>query len=347
MEKNVFLSKLVPLNFSLSLLIVLLHSSCENLLIEGYGYENFQLFFRGIGIIADAATPTFFFISSYLFFKNFTINDYKIKIKKRFYSLVLPFFLWSSIYFIVFAILQNLPFTPRINQTPIEGNVKFILKALFNNEYNAPLWYLKTLFIYVLINPIIFILVRNTNKYSFILVLASLVSNYMYGFQYTSVFFWAPAYLLGACCSIVYDKCFDESFIKKNRKVYLTIFSLVFCSIIPLFIVAVNDLTKRGLAYYSLRMLSVIFIVLIIILFIPIIKERKIYKTSFFIFCSHSLIVLFIRKIASIFLNNNNFHVMLCYLITFIGTIIIIETIYKLLDRYMPKFLLVLCGGRK
>ena len=65
---------------------------------NGLTYAIFIFFKRGI---CSVAVPTFFFISGYLFFlnvNNFKKEVYLKKLRKRFFSLFIPYICWNLIY---------------------------------------------------------------------------------------------------------------------------------------------------------------------------------------------------------------------------------------------------------
>ena len=58
-------------------------------------------------VIFGICVPVFFFISGYLFFRegNLTIQSYVYKLKRRFFSVFVPFFCWNLIYVLIFIFL--------------------------------------------------------------------------------------------------------------------------------------------------------------------------------------------------------------------------------------------------
>lgn len=352
MNNKAFLSKISGLNFILALLIVALHSSCQPYLLNNSSYQVFSFIFQVIGIIADSATPTFFFISAYLFYRNFDFSKYKSKIANRIKSLVIPFFIWSILFLFVFSIIQNLPLSIAINQKKVQFNFLFITNAILFNEYNAPIWFLRTLFIYTVISPIIFYLLKRLKEYSFVIIIIFIILNLLNNIKYTSIFFWMPIYFLGAYSVQYLQILFDEKFIKKYKKYYY--FTLLFLIVINILLIKSFfwSTDKSGNLYYLYRMISPIIIIgATLILNNDIFedndKKKVIFRSSFFIFCSHSIFVLFVRKILLIFLSRNNSQIFIAYILTIFISVISMELIYLFLNKFLPKFLNVLLGCRK
>ena len=67
---KVFSDKITRINFILIVMIVMLHSNCLRFLEE---YSTFTyVLYRMLYVLCDAAVPTFFLISAYLFYRNYT-----------------------------------------------------------------------------------------------------------------------------------------------------------------------------------------------------------------------------------------------------------------------------------
>jgi surface polysaccharide O-acyltransferase-like enzyme len=108
------------LRFPLIFMVIFIHLSytavhlpdADSPLFSEQGILNLLYLLLSDGI-CRLAVPTFFIISGFLFFINvtdFTWEQYKYKIKRRFRSLVIPYFLWNLIAIILsVAALALLP----------------------------------------------------------------------------------------------------------------------------------------------------------------------------------------------------------------------------------------------
>lgn len=101
-EKSV-LESLPLINFLLSLLIVFHHGFTRDVGYIG-SYNPFEYgLIKGIERylynISECAVPVFFLLSAYLFFRTFdgTIENYIQKIKRRFWSLFVPYIIFNTI----------------------------------------------------------------------------------------------------------------------------------------------------------------------------------------------------------------------------------------------------------
>ena len=115
--------------------------------------------------VCSSALPVLFMISGFLLFKNYSLNSYGNKIKRRIGRLVIPYIAWN-ILFILIYIIGSLS-VPRLAMR-VEGFQLFSvsgicdkLLSLINPPIDGPLWFIRTLFIYSIISPILVIFLRN------------------------------------------------------------------------------------------------------------------------------------------------------------------------------------------
>ena len=102
-KSNFVLSTLTPVNFLLSLLIVFHHGFTVDVSYLGdFSFSTYGLatsLQRFMYNLSECAVPTFFFLSAYLFYRTFdgTWSNYIEKIKRRFYSLFIPYIIFCSL----------------------------------------------------------------------------------------------------------------------------------------------------------------------------------------------------------------------------------------------------------
>ena len=117
------------------------------------------------GICGKLSVPIFLLISGYLFFREgsyeLTKELWISKLKKRVFSLLVPYLLWNFIGYIIYAITVGFSFEDffhsfwvidipgRSGSSPIDG----------------PLWYVRNLMIMVVISPIIAYMIKYTKWY--------------------------------------------------------------------------------------------------------------------------------------------------------------------------------------
>ena len=167
------------------------------------------------------AVPLFFIISGYLYFLSYknTIEDYFSKTKKRINTLLIPYLIVSSIYLLLIII----PFTQKYQSSSLYLKDKpFLEKFLETFIFNPPgqLWFLKDLFVLILVTPIIHWLIKYL-KFYFILILVLLwfpiIPFKFYIFQNEALLFFS----LGAYLTTIQDFLLQK---RKGNFYYLTTF---------------------------------------------------------------------------------------------------------------------------
>ena len=136
-------NKIKNANVLMTLLIVMMHCTWTD---KRFG---------ALSTITDLAVPTFFWISSFLYFRDYdgSKEQYLRKLKSRIFSLMVPFFVYNLILYVYYLITTNyLHLWPsKIIPTSPVGVVSYIICS----KADPPLWYLLTLFEFVLVAPII------------------------------------------------------------------------------------------------------------------------------------------------------------------------------------------------
>ncbi len=112
--------------------------------------------------IASVAVPSFFMISGTLFYRDFTIDKYPKKLKARFFSLIIPFFLWNLFRFLLFYCLGKTGITERLFCAPrlLFTKENFIEGLLFY-KYNLGFWFMYQLILFTILAPVIRLITKN------------------------------------------------------------------------------------------------------------------------------------------------------------------------------------------
>ena len=317
-------SKITNANVLFTIFVVCLHARPSNLGV-----------YHIVGTIADAAVPNFFVISSYLYFSSFcweeTCKSYFSKIKKRICSLLIPYLIFCAIGFLVITVKHLF----KHEQLPYDiYSFQSIIRYWILGKGNPPLWYLTSLFEFVLFAPIIGYLVKLT-KYSFFLKpLSAIACNAL---NYSNILFWMPVLLLGAYC-YYWERVVSAFFLKFGNFLMVAVIMLLI-----LFCCYFYGLDNRNIwQYYVYRMIvPVIFIVVyskIIILPSSIVDNLKQY--ALFIYCVHYILLQLISPILK------NISPFIGYAFKVIATIVIAYSIGVLLKIYFPRLWNILVGGR-
>mgnify|MGYP002707749654 FL=1 len=179
-------------NVFLTLLIVLLH--CLP------GEKDQDYVYRLIGSFCDIAVPVFFTISSFLYFWNWKLDKscYIKKLKSRVFSLLIPLIVYNLLLWGYYRITVSSGIFP--NKDMPSGDVYGILAYVYNSVGDPPLWYLRSLFFFVLVAPIFYGLTRLLGKLVPVICLGLIF--FLFSFPYTSMLYWTPCLLLGAFLAI-------------------------------------------------------------------------------------------------------------------------------------------------
>ena len=120
--------------------------------------------------IAPIAVPFFFLVSGYLFHINIdgSAGSLQRKILKRCKTLLVPFLFWSTSVFAAIYIAQLLfPATSNFfsHKSYVDYSIPEILRAIFAGSMAGQLWFIRDLFIYVLLTPLILPILRKGGAY--------------------------------------------------------------------------------------------------------------------------------------------------------------------------------------
>ena len=137
-------NKISYLHFIMSVLVILIHSINNE--------SRFERFFSIDNGIGQFAVPLFFIISGFLFFRNIkSMNDARLKLRKRIYTLLIPYLLWNLIYYMIHLLLK-----------PGSGiSLAEIIDAAFTYKYNPSFWFMYQLILLSIISPIMYYVVNN------------------------------------------------------------------------------------------------------------------------------------------------------------------------------------------
>lgn len=103
---------------------------------------------KGITNMTSIAVPYFFLISGFFFFKHSYYNkrNYISMLKKKFVTLFIPFCIWNML------AIYPLWFSGKI---VIEEHWLLYIIDFLHSDYNGPLWYVRTLMIFMLLSPLV------------------------------------------------------------------------------------------------------------------------------------------------------------------------------------------------
>lgn len=334
MKYNIGLSRLSSICM---LLIVMMH--CVFILptptnnIEVFNYFVFNTFTR-------VAVPIFFFISGYFIARNY---NYKAILISRSRTILCPFILWSIISVGVFLVGCRLPVVSKFFNNYIPLTLVEILRLTLLSPINGALWFLRDLYILVLISPLLVIIVKYRYlKFLFIIPICGV------WFLCLNVYLVEP--ILFFSLGLVISLCRFRIKYRQNNNLVLLVLYFILCY-------ATSYLQQLDFGIWNIVLYkSLIVIGLgVVLYYFSALKECKsahlidrFKRYSFFVYASHSIVNQFVKKmIISILPFHTSLELTIVgYLTTIVTTIFICCISQRILRNISPKMLIVLTGGR-
>lgn len=260
---------------------------------EGFNPASMFEFFISNGIVR-MCVPMFFAISGYLFFRTFrpSLKCYRYKLKSRFFSLAVPYLIWSLLS-LGFVFLMSIPdFTaqlPVIQQNlPQNGiDLAYIVKCIINPP-SFQLWYVQQLIIFTVISPLIYLMIKYTKGIIVVPIAVLWLMDLSFIINSEAALF----YMLGACIAI-FDRE-DLILIKESRgfcAVITTVWILI--NLIKTFIAAIDEQDNMFLtvARFGLTKISILLgLVSMWLLFDHIVKRIQ-YKKGLLLLSGHMFFI--------------------------------------------------------
>lgn len=317
-------------------IIGVLYIHAENYAQFGFlsGTNGYDLEQKAIGAF-EWAVPLFFLLSAFLFFRGFQWNQLIGKWKRRIHTLLIPYLVWNTIYFILFALLPRLPFlAPYINSAPAQLTLSEIFNSVFLHQYAGVLWFLQALIELTLLAPLFYFVFsrRYIGEAALLVILAlslfrpfALPPVLYLGWRF--VFFYA----LGSYLGLRFPDAVKYTPPRAIRAVLL-------CAL-PV-IVTLNVL-------FDYELYSLVFIVCLWLgLSADAFQPRRIYETSFFLYVTHILLFSIIKKIQFAIVPHTEPFMLFAYASVPLFAAAILVPLALLVRRIMPKTYAFLFGGR-
>ncbi len=337
------------------IMVVFIHSynilnSPTGHIIQNNAYSFFIQEFISQGI-ARVSVPLFFIISGYLFYlkDDLRIPDFSLKIKRRFSTLVTPYFFWSIWGVALFFLLQILPQSKPFFSNHIIQEYSFneLLSTVVFNPIPYQLWFLRDLIVIVFLSPILYFIIKYLKLISVLFFFLTWILNFNFIIVLNESLLF---FTLGA-----YFSLFRKDILQKDYfKYYLinTIFWLVLVLIKT--ILNYNDF-QQGIFLPLIHKASIIIgIISVWSIYDFIFKNEsktnfiiaKYASFSFFLYVSHEPILTMLKKMAFKLLGQGEFKSLLIYLIVPIFTVSICILIGYYLKKGIPQLYGFITGSR-
>lgn len=277
-------------------------------------------------VVGRIGVPLFYIISGYLFFQRYdnSLKCYKNKLKKRIFSLLVPYLIWNFIAYLVYAFI-----THTMQPEDFVQSFWVVNSKPGHSPADGPLWFVRTLMMLSIISPVMYCL--NKNKYtafiSLILLLLWLIG--CPGFNKGTIIGFT-LFNAGAWLAIRnYDSYIKEptiSFFILSLFLYLTI--------------AFLDLQFKGIPW--LHNIGIL-IGILVFFTLPKIAVPNFFVNlggaSFFLYCMHEPVLVCLQTL-DVLHNRGG------YLLAIVITVSLCTTIFYLLKRLFPKVCGILAGNR-
>ncbi len=326
------------LSFVMTLVIVVFHCQCQG---DPTNFSTADVFLvdalsDNINTFGMVAMSYFFAITGFLLFNNLNFETYPKKLKKRLFSLLLPFLIWQII-FIGYKLCLGAKYSI--------GDLLSSIFLMSAKPPNGVLWYVYAVFVLAVLSPIQLFIFKSKIAGKVSIIIISIASYILlkftpsfaegfvsYGYM-AQIIDYLPAYCFGSYCGYWHNKT------NKNN-MFGSCLITVLCSLF------FNNMISGVFVYTVIRLLPIALIYLL-----PINENKdRVFHTSFLIYAIHRPIQMLVRDhgfhlilkcVDSIFIAN------VIYILLSLGLVILAAfLIYKVLNRIAPKALALLTGGR-
>lgn len=322
--------KINILSFILFIGVMMIHT--YNL--EVYGIENsegfiivFETFMKKF--LNGICVPYFFVISGFLFFRNFDLGLLLYKYKSRCRSILLPYLVWNTLYYLFFAGITNVSFLLRAagNIDTVEFSINSYINYIWNGYYTF--WFLRILIWMIICTPILWLLLKRKKWYCPEILLILMIILDMHG---KSVLSLNVYYSLGAYLGMNYSKLLDE-----NRDG--TVLPVVF-----LIALIIAGWWFSGNILYNVLLIVTSWFAMDWFDFSRDVRWWM--KCTFFYYCGHDMILESIEKLISILFDKSQMMALVDYLLAPMLTLIILISCAWFMRKYAKTMWSVLNGGR-
>lgn len=306
--------------------------------------------FIGNGV-ARTAIPIFFITSGFFFFKKFEYSSYFILLKKRFHTLVIPYFFWSFIVICIFYLLQSCEYTKSffIRRLIADLSNYELLKALIVEPKNYPLWFLRDLIILIIISPMIYFFLKKI-RHIYLLFLMFLWL-FFYPEVNTALDLYKPNIILffsiGGYLALYRDELLMFKIGNKTFYIlFVTYIAILFLAIITT--IAHQNVTPSIFEVVLHKLIILLGIVTIWFLLdrIKVLNVFSITNFTFLIYVFHEPLLTIYKKALLFISGKDALMSLFAYIISPILIIINLLILGYLMKKFIPKISKIILGGR-
>lgn len=342
-----FSRKVTMVSFILAIFIMYIHA--KNLVFYDFGditgtsiYFLNKIFSETLGRVG---VPFFFLMSGYWMFRFDIRKDGEAvlfrKLRKKIYSLVIPYLIWNTLGFIYFLTITHIPV---LSATVNGGEVvhltfENIFKGIFLHKYYYSFWFMQDVIVLTIISPIILLFLRN--RWFSYTVAAGLMITSLFNIN-----FWVCQssslllFLIGGILAVYHRDFWEQA----NQNKYETVLWLL----LFLLYSVVKWLSLPYISTIALMLSPIFFWKLLDFLDIFGVYDHEPFwfcKQSFFIYAAHIIPVDAMNGILSR-INNTMLWASISYMLVPLLVLLLIYFAARILNKKFPIIYHVLCGNR-
>lgn len=332
-----FKNKVTFLNVILTVMVVVLHAKTPERFGLPLDWGNPLIYV--ITTFTRMAVPSFFFISGMLLFRGYNAQTLPRKLKSRFWTLVIPYLLWNTIYAIIFFLMTRIPqISSRMNmgiaiQTPLE----FVRAILFSRH--SDLWFVGDLILFTIVSPLI--LAISKWKYPSLILLALSIIYYFFALpEYKSPLHWAPMYFAGALYGLNMKEMVKNIELRARYNFILAVLGVLFCASLSFALLTESFYLYELVSPFALWVFADYMFGDKISTF----NKKQWMNYTFFIFCSHHFLENILQKLCVLAFEPSTFVMNAVYFITPFITIWMLAFVCNIIKNTL--FYKLLCGNR-
>lgn len=300
-----------------------------------------------VAFISRSAVPLFFIISGFLFASS--TYPFVIKIKKRIYALLIPFFAWMFVGFAFMELKISLGFASPDN---IFANAKLLEKiilatGIFNTLpiLDTPMWYIRNLFLICCLYPIIKKAIQSLPRFC----ITTCIAFYLFRINDLSSTITQTLTFFSIGVYISIFKLNITTLFEQKRTLFCCLFLLI---LIPLWIYFKEYYISEIFSQAG----SLCFIYLIPCTLLAINTNKKILidrnsffvKSSFFVYAIHILLIPLACRIATKHIATNNlFFSSFNYILSFILVYLLSLLTFFICSKILPNKIWFLLNGNR
>lgn len=354
---NYLSAKIKAISFFSIVMVIYVHS--YNLIIDlktgfasiKWDYNSFVQFFVSEGI-TRIAVPIFFAISGYLLFinlKNGFVREFLSKYRKRIYTLVLPYLLWS-IYGIIFILILQVIAQPKhalMKDLIINYSFTHLLSTILLEPIPYQLWFIRDLIVLVLISPIIYWSIKYL-KYFIVLIF---FITWLFKFDY--IVFSNEGILFFTIGAFLNIKGINLQNLKLKNQYLLFCISWIMLIIFKIVLIYFGFENKYLIT--GVHKTSVLIGILAIWFLYDHLFENKnvsdtkfysLFQYTFFLYAFHEPILTTIKRTLYIIFGKTELNSLLIFISAPVFTIFIAILCGFFLKKILPNFYYLITGGR-